>query len=270
MSPAGAVSLSAWRRALCASVWSAGWTLELLGRGLAHFAAGTLSLRDFRATLVESWEQYGRRDDDILSGLMPWEQDCYTRCLRPGDRILLVGCGTGRDLIALLRAGYRVEGLDPAAGAIAVARRMLDRLELSAPLHTGAVESFAIPGTFDVIVFSWFSYGYIPQSRTRVEVLRRLGRALPPGGRIIVSYVRTAAHAELPARITRLGGWLTRADWRAEPGDRVWVSAPRRRTLHYQHEFVDGEFEDEAAAAGLRIVSGTRGAEGVAVLEPAR
>jgi SAM-dependent methyltransferase len=258
--------VSAWRRGLCTLIWSTGWIFELAGRGLAHFAAGTLSLADLRATIAEAWEHFGRREEDILSGLMPWEQECYARFLRPQDRILLIGCGTGRDLIALLRGGHRVEGMDSAVGAVTIARQMLDRLGLSTELYTGSIETFPLPGEFDVFAFSWLCYGYIPQSRTRRDVLGRLAAHLRPGGRIIVSYFPTPSHSRLPILLTQLGGWVTRSDWRAEPGDRVWISLPRRQTLHYQHEFVDGEFDAEAEAAGLRLTFQARKAEGVAVL----
>ena len=261
--------MSAWRRGLCTLIWSTGWVFELAGRGLVHFAAGMLSLADLRATITEAWEQFGRREEDILSGLMPWEHECYARFLRPQDRILLIGCGTGRDLIALLRQGHRVEGVDPAVRAVTIARQMLDRLGLSTELYTGSIETFPLPGKFDVFAFSWFCYSYIPQSRTRCDVLRRLAAHLQPRGRIIVSYFPTPSHSRLPIVLTQLGGWMTRSDWRAEPGDRIWISAPRRRTLHYQHEFRDGEFEAEADAAGLRVAFHARKAEGIAVLTPA-
>lgn len=240
----------------------------MAGRGLTHLAAGTMSLADLRATIADGWEQYGRREDEILSGLLPWEKEIYERFVRPGDEILLIGCGTGRDLIALLRAGHRrVEGLDPAARAVAIARRMLDRLDLAAELHTGAIEAWEPPRPFDVFLFSWFCYGYIPQSRSRRDVLGRLGTRLRPGGRIILSYLPTDAHGRLPIALTELASWATRSDWRAERGDRIWVSAPRRQTVHYQHEFVEGEIEAEAHAAGLRVVFHRRGAEGIAVLQ---
>ena len=262
----GDAPLSAWRRGLFAVTWTAGWGVQLLGRALTQLAAGTLSDADLRRAIADSWNHYGRDEPGILGGLVPWERAYYARTLRPDDRILLIGCGTGRDLIALLREGYRVEGLDPAPEAIALARGMLDRLGLAAPLHTAAIEDFVPPARFDVLAFSPFAYSYIPQSRRRRALLARLAPYLEPGGRMIVTYVPAPRARRLPLLLTRAGGWLTRSDWRAEPGDRVFGSAPRRHTVHYEHGFVEGEIEAEAVASGLRIFHHTRGAEGVLVL----
>jgi SAM-dependent methyltransferase len=225
-----------------------------------------LSLADLRAAIADSWEHYGQDEHDVLAGLQPWEREHYARFLRPRDRIFLIGCGTGRDLIALLGEGYRVEGLDPAPRAIASARRTLDRLGLTAPLHTAAIEDFTPPGRFDVFAFSAFAYSYVPQSRRRVETLARLARHLEPDGRILVTYVPAAARRRLPFLLTRAGSWLTGSDWRPEPGDAVAASAPRRRTVHYQHDFAEGEIEGEVEAAGLRVIFHRRASEGVLVL----
>lgn len=240
--------------------------MELTGRALTQLAAGTLSLADLRAALADGWNQYGRDEHHVLSGLMPWEHEHYTRLLRREDRILLIGCGTGRDLIALRQDGYHVEGVDAAAEAITTARSMLDRLGLSTPLHTADIEAFVPPGRFDVFAFSWFCYSCIPQARSRVAILARLATHLEPGGRIVVSYLPAARHRRLPLLLIGLTSRVTRSDWRPEPGDRVWASAPRRRTVHYQHEFTEGEIEAEAMAAGLRVRFHRHAPEGVLVL----
>ncbi len=258
-----------WRTVPYALLWGAARALELAGRASLYLAAGTLRLHDLRGAIAKAWEEFGRGEGLILSGLMHWEQALYDRFLKPGDRILVVGCGTGRDLIALLKLGHRVEGLDVAPRAVALARQMLETERLAAELYTGAIEAVALPGRFDAFIFSWFCYGYIPQADTRIGVLSKVKAHLNPGGRILISYM-LAEHPPrpLPIRLAQLAACLTASDWRAEPGDVIGPAAGDRRVVHYRHEFRDSELETEARAAGLTVVLHERREEGTAVLMP--
>ncbi len=120
-----------------------------------HFAftppRAALRLADLRAAIQREWEDAGASQSDnyITSGLMNWERDFYPRFLIPGDRVLVVGCGTGRDLLALLQFGYRAEGLDVGPRCTATARRFLQKGGFNTPVYTGAIETFELPGRFD-------------------------------------------------------------------------------------------------------------------------
>ena len=50
----------------------------------------------------------------------------FARRLRPGSRILDIGCGSGRDLLWLKRQGFRVLGFERAPGLAALARRQTE------------------------------------------------------------------------------------------------------------------------------------------------
>ena len=240
---------------------------ELASSALTHLAAGTLRLQDLRGAIVNAWEEFGRSEELIRSGLMPWERALYDRFLKVEDRILVVGCGTGRDLIALLKLGYRVEGLDVGPRAIALARRILEKEGLSAELHTGPIEAVALPRSFDVFTFSWFCYGYIPQADTRIGVLRKVKAHLNPGGRVLISYVPAERLSRsLAIGLTRFAARLTRSDWRPELGDVIGRAAGDQHAIHYEHQFLEGELENEASAAGLTVVFHERRDVGTAVL----
>jgi SAM-dependent methyltransferase len=257
------------RRTLFQLAWWLAWSLEAAGRAVAHVAAGALTRAELRAAIARTWEHYGADAAFIASGLHPWERELYDRVLRPDDSILLVGCGTGRDLIALLRRGHLVEGLEPARRPLELAREALDKFGLHAPLHQAAIESAELLGRYDVVVFSAYSYCYIPESRSRVAVLAKVKSALAPGGRIIVPYLPRGQRRTLPIRLTGLVAQLTRSDWRPEPGDKIWVSLADELSVEFDHEFDPRELEAEARAAGLQIVvHGQQGplAEGVCVL----
>ena len=256
-----------WRNALFALLLVAARALELGGRAMVYLAMGTLRLHDLREAIAKRWAAFGHGDDLIGSGLMPWERDLYDRFLKPGDRVFVVGCGTGRDLLVLLKEGYRAGGLDIAPETIAIAREVLGKEGLHADLYTGGIETVDLPDRFDVFSFSWFCYGYIPGTNARIAVLGKVAAHLNHGGRVLISYnLAERPPRSLPIGLTRFAARLTRSDWRPERGDVVIQDTEDRHAIHYEHQFIDDELENEARAAGLRVVFHERRNVGIAVL----
>ena len=105
--------------------------------------------------------------------------------LRPGDRVLDVGCGTGWSLPRLFARGARVVGIEPSAPMRRQAAARLERRGLS-----GVVELDLRPygshgeyeGCADAVLFS-YSLSMIPPFEA---VLERARLDLRPGGRIAV------------------------------------------------------------------------------------
>ena len=175
------------------------------------------------------------------------------RFVSGGAHILLVGCGSGRDLLVLAARGYVVTGVDPAGDALDTARRRLAERQLSATLIAGFFEDVPLSGRFDAISFS-SSYSYIPESRRRIEALRKAAAHLAPNGHILLTYQVSRQPHRAPVAFARVIGALTRSDWRFEPGDLVRVLNGGGRTIDYLHVFSKGGIDAEAAAAGLRVV----------------
>jgi SAM-dependent methyltransferase len=252
-----------WRRAAFGASRRFAHGLELAARGLVHLGAGLLRPEDLRRVTIDRWDRFGDSDRFIDSGLLGFEAALYPRYLAKDDAILLVGCGTGRDLVALLRAGYRVDAIEPAPRAAERARAALRQRGLVARVITGEVD--ALPAkAYDAIVLTWYCYSYIPGRAARVAMLARLRGHLQPGGRILVSYVTADARAAaLPLAITRAAARASRAGWAPEPDD---VLRAEGGGLHYEHRFRPAEFEEEARDAGLRPLRHDCDDEGRAVL----
>ena len=257
------------RNALFTGLYQCGRTFQGIATLWFHAAAGTRRLADLRGAIRREWEQSGASEGEgyIASGLMGWERDFYPRFLKPDDRVLVIGCGTGRDLLALLELGYRAEGLDVGPECTSIAAQLLRQRGLETPVYTGAIETLELPGRFDAFIFSWFCYSYIPQSRTRIGVLRKLRDQLTPGGRILVTYVPAQTPPRhLPIWCARLVAWASRSDWQPEYGDTFIVADRGRYFGHYQHEFTREELVEEARAADLTVAFHERANEGTAVL----
>src|SRR5262245_64935228 len=221
-----------------------------------YLAIGTRQLSDMRDDSRRTWQAFYERHPSHDSRLMPWETDFVDRFIRPGDQVLLIGCGSGRDLLPLAERNCRVTGIDPVRSALDIARRMLAERGLAASLIEGFFEDAPITGAFDAVIFSYYCYSVIPESRMRVAMLHKAAALLRTGGHVVLSVgSNTPRPNRVMVRAGQLSGALYRSDWRLEPGDLVWNNGEGRPSYAYTHTFEPGEIEREARTAGLTVVS---------------
>lgn len=149
--------------------------------------------------------------------------------LRPGDRVLDAGCGTGRALPPLrdaVGAGGTVIGADltPAmlAAAVDAGRDGSARLVLTdvtrLPVRTGALDAV-------------FGAGLISHLPDPAPNLRELARIVRPGGRLALFH--PVGRAALAARH---GRQITDDDLRAEPNLRPLLAGAGWRMVRYVDE----------------------------------
>ena len=153
-------------------------------------------------------------------------------------RTLDAGCGGGRNLVYLFRAGFDVCATDGEPGAVDAVRRLAATLAPSLPSTNFRVEpvercSFA-DADFDVVVSS----AVLHFARDEAHFMAMVGemwRVLRPGG---IFFCRLASNIGMESRVEPLGN---RRFWLPDGSERFLVDAPMLTALT---ERLGGKFID--------------------------
>ena len=224
------------------------------GNGALFTAAGLLRRDELQGASVEQWRRFNVAPGDVDAGLTPAELDFYGRFIPANSRILLIGCGTGRDVLGLEALGHDVIGLEPGSDLSEQARQHLARHGSAAEIRTGLVQSAELGGPYDVAIFSNGCYSFLQGSAVRVAALQRVAASLTPDGRIIVSYHSTTRHSAIGRWLTRTAARVSGADWTPEDGDTFTRDSHVAALIRYHHVFASREFAVECEKAGLHML----------------
>ena len=141
--------------------------------------------------------------------------------LKPGARVLEVGCGTGRNLAHLVQAvgaqGH-VYGVDLSEGMLQEARELAAKADWhNVTLIQADAACYALPELVDGVIFS-LSYAVIPKHR---EALRRAWEHLRPGGYAVIMDARLPSGL-LGKLLRPFVVWTSRATVLGNPDIRPW------------------------------------------------
>lgn len=143
-------------------------------------------------------EQFGDIDiylfDQLLRGRIP-----------PGSRILDAGCGSGRNLVYLLREGYEAHAVDSDPRAIEAVRRLAAKLAPALPpnnFRLESIEEMSFPSGFADFVISSAVLHFARNDDHFRAMLRETWRVLKPGGLL---FCRLASSIGMERQIQPLG-----------------------------------------------------------------
>lgn len=197
---------------------------------------------------VEGWS----RDKVVDSGLEETEKRMLAHLPLRSGRLLLLGLGGGRDAIALAKVGFEVTGVD-------FVPEMIERAKANALKRgvriEGIIQDFSrldVPAaSYDVVWLSAFMYSCIPTRKRRVEMLKRIAKALKPSGYFVCefSWDRSPRRSRLAVRLRKAFAFVTLGNFWYEPGDVLWGG------VEFVHQFASpAEIKSEFEEGGFEVL----------------
>ena len=195
-----------------------------------------------RTDNVESWST----EEIIESGLDPDESALLEKIPIKNGKLLLLGVGGGREAIYLAKRGYEVTGVDFSEGMV---KSALENAKTWGVTISGLVQEISqldvAENSYDIVWLSAAMYSSIPTMKRRLLMLRRISKALKPGGYFVCQFhwdtkMNVSQKGEL---IRKIFSYMTLGNLSYEKGDMLW------HNLEFIHAFSSeqalcSEFED--------------------------
>jgi SAM-dependent methyltransferase len=142
------------------------------------------NVRDGTGALVRADQPWGDAQLASLYDAFPFDADVplYLELARAeGDRVLEIGCGSGRLTVPLAEAGLDVTGIDISPHMLALARA---KLQQRAVLKEADMRTFDVRdnGPFDLAIVPVRSFNYLVDRRDQARTLQRIAEHLRPRG----------------------------------------------------------------------------------------
>ena len=147
---------------------------------------------------------------DGMSAEMAWTERTESEIkraltmLRPqgGERILDLGCGTGRHSLELVRQGFSVVGVEISKELVEIANKDADEQGLEAEFIEADLRELDFENEFDIVLnLNDGAIGYFETDEENHRSFEVISRALKPGGQNLIQVPNVLyARAHLPQR----------------------------------------------------------------------
>ncbi len=108
------------------------------------------------------------------------------RFIGTGEKVLVLGSGTGSEAISLAREGCTVLGVDLSPKRIDMAKEKAKKAKIDVSFAVMDASQLAIKDRdYNSIIFTPDVYSYIPNKKARVDMLKKLSPQLAPDGKIL-------------------------------------------------------------------------------------
>lgn len=181
--------------------------------------------------------EYNRR------GLWEWESRAVDDHFASCKRLLVAAAGGGREVLALRRRGFEVDGFEAHPDLVHFANEFLEEEGQGDGIRLAAWDECpAYDMMYDGVIIGWGAYMHIRGRSRRVNLLRTLRQRVPRGAPILLSFSTSERIPAMMRVATRIANVIARPLGRdqVELGD--WLEPAF--THYFTRETIGAELHD--------------------------
>lgn len=184
------------------------------------------------------------------SMLNDWEQDMVNRFFGTCQSILVLGSGGGREVYALAKQGFEIDGYECNKSLVESSQQMLHDKGIDASIEWVAPSHAPLNGKiYDGIILGWGAYIHVKGKENRIQLIKEMGTHIKSGAPLLISYWFANSRADAYCRkLYKTNKFFSRLFFTKpiEKGDRLAPISGR----YFTHE----ETEQELMAGGFKVI----------------
>lgn len=195
-------------------------------------------------------ERFYRTDEYNTRGLFDWEKRAVEKHFGGCKRLLVAAAGGGREVIALRKLGFEVDGFEAHPELLSFANDLLEREGMIPDIRPAPWDHCPpISEKYDGALVGWGAYMHIRGRQRRIGFLRELRQTLKEGAPLLLSFYVRGEKARYHRWVGKFGRATARV-LRRETVDTGDCLLP-----FYAHFFTQRPLEEELVAGGFEPVA---------------
>jgi len=184
-----------------------------------------------------------------LSGLFDWEKPMIQKHFSNAKTILLIAAGGGREVLALSKMGFEVDGYECNPTLIEYGNALLQKNKIDNKIKY--LERNSVPAEikkYDGIIIGWGAYSHISGNRKRLSFLKALYPFMHNETPLMISFLWTSKRDRRDKIIKSISDFFRTSSRKekTEPGDKLEPD--------FIHYFNEAEIKNEMTQSKFNVI----------------
>lgn len=183
------------------------------------------------------------------SGFFTWEKPVIEKHFSDVRTIMVIAAGGGREVLALSKLGFSVEGYECNQRLLSYGNSLLVKSEVQARIHY--LQRNTVPDEkkqYDGLIVGWGAYSHMEGRERRVSFLNDLKPFMHEKTKLMISFLYVTNRGRRDRVAVKVSNFFRTftMKFKTETGDRLEPD--------FIHYFIEEEIRNELTTAGYRII----------------